>query len=168
METMQAGLQTWYKRGQFWYKKPSGSAAAHELRVCSNPECRAGFFGRRGERKASYGKFCSVRCSRRGTWNPQWGGDAIHYRGAHARVARTRGKANHCSVIGCCTGGTRFHWANLTGLLADPADYASMCVFHHRAYDWARILGISPAEALDRIRDIPPSVQAARSRSRCI
>jgi hypothetical protein len=61
-------------------------------------------------------------------------GDAVGYRGAHNRVRKVRGKATSC-VWGHQS--TRYEWANLTGNLADPDDYAPMCRRCHTRYDAA-------------------------------
>jgi hypothetical protein len=127
-----------------------------------NPVCGAEFFGARSA-TATQGRFCSIRCSRRGDWNPQWRGDQVGYRGAHRRVQLERGKASSCSIAVCVVGSSVFHWANLTGRYADVSDYESLCVFHHRAYDWARLLGMSPQEAMERVAAIPADVQRTRS-----
>jgi hypothetical protein len=48
-----------------------------------------------------------------------------------------------------------YHWASLTGNLADPMDYEQLCVSHHRAFDWAKVLGFTPDEAMARIKSLP-------------
>lgn len=171
LETRQMGSRTWYRRGQFWYTRPSGSAGAHELKLCANPECAQAFFGvRQRNRVGNLPRFCSIRCSREGSFNPQWAGSAVRYRAAHFRVAKARGKASECTIPGCVTADgypAAFHWASVTGNLADVSDYMAMCVFHHRAFDWAKILGMAPEEALARVGRIPAEAQRQRSSERC-
>ena len=156
---------TWYRRdGRYWYKAPTGSGRAYEWRdACAG--CGQGFFAARGG-TATQGLCCSIRCSRTGERNPAWSAERVLYRGMHRRVVIERGKASSCSVDGCVTDSKWFHWANLRDDYRDMADYASMCVFHHHAYDWARILGMDPDEALARISAIPAEVQRTRSAAR--
>lgn len=124
----------WYRRGKYWYAKPTGSAPAHEKKSCE--QCGTEFFGRRS-RLSTQARFCSVACSRIGAHNPQWAASNIGYRGAHLRVAKARGKAEFCSrADGTCS--RTYHWANLTGHYEDTMDYESMCVSHHRRFDNAR------------------------------
>jgi hypothetical protein len=128
--------ETWYRRGgQYWYKQPTGSGTAHVLRTCVT--CGSEFFARRS-RILTQGLHCSIRCSRAGERNPAWRGLQVGYRGAHKRVELERGKASFCNILDCDTGSTTYHWANLTGEYADVWDYESMCVSHHRRYDYAR------------------------------
>lgn len=158
-----AGI-TWYRRGRYWYKAPVGSGRAYEWRdACAG--CGQGFFGARGG-TATQGLCCSIRCSRTGERNPAWAADRALYRGLHTRLARERGKASCCAIAECVTGSQTFHWANLTGRYTDMTDYMPMCVFHHYAYDWAKILGMSPEEALERIARIPAETQQLRSSDR--
>ena len=57
------------------------------------------------------------------------------YRRAHYVVHKLRGKATAC-IFGCS--GPLFEWANLTGDYNDPYDFAPMCRFCHRQYDYTQ------------------------------
>lgn len=155
----------WYRRrarsGKFWYRTPTGSGNPHELRHCAAAECGELFFGIRNLRRPEYGRFCSVHCSRLSFRKVE-----VTYRGLHTRIARERGKAAFCSIGGCVTGSSTFHWANLTGQHMDTEDYAPMCVWHHRLYDSALLLGMSPGEALKCVTAVPAEIQRTRSRER--
>ncbi len=170
MEIRELRGVTWYRRGRYWYKTPAGSAASYELKTCLNPACTQEFFGvRRLNRVGNPSRFCSHKCSKQRDLNPQWLGDAVGYRAAHKRVEVARGKALACTIPGCIASRrpqVRFHWANLTGNLADVDDYRSMCVFHHRAFDWARVLGMTNEEALERVARIVPEIQRANAADR--
>jgi hypothetical protein len=156
-------FREWFKRGKYWYRKPDGRGP-HEIKNCEN--CDRSFLARRSK-IPTQSRFCSLSCSRQGSLNPAWRGDSVKYRGAHLRVARMRGKASSCSISSCVTNSSKFHWASLTENWADPNDYAMMCVFHHRAFDWAKILGMTSEEALKTIAQISTEVQITRSKGRC-
>jgi hypothetical protein len=94
--------------------------------------------------------FCSRSCSKSGVNHPgfgktgessfRWVGDKTSYAGAHRRVNRVRGKADHCSVCGATDPSLRYEWASLTHDYANPDDYAAMCKLCHRRFDaesWA-------------------------------
>lgn len=128
-------MTLWYRRGKFWYRTPRGPAAPHEVRTCANPDCAQLFFARRHRASETQGRFCSVSCSMTGENHPRFAGDDVGYTGAHRRVYLVRGKATRC-VFGC-SGSSSYQWANLTGSLADPGDYAEMCARCHSRFDAA-------------------------------
>lgn len=169
MEIRRLDGTNWYRRGQYWYKTPSGSATAHELRRCDNPSCRREFFASRNKNrlgKQPVLRFCSRGCfvaGFRDERNPAWRGTEVGYRAGHLRVRRERGAATECTIPDCASGSRTFQWASLTGNWADSSDYRAMCVFHHRAYDWALILGMEVGEALQRVEAIPPEAQRMAS-----
>lgn len=176
MEVRELDGITYYRgSGKRWYKSPQcRGLTAYDLMPCD--ACGREFFGvvysknRLG--KPAKRRFCSRQCFASG-WgtegNPGWNGEQVKYRGAHLRVARMKGKAASCTVPGCVAQfreGACFHWASLTGNWADVDDYVEMCVFHHRALDWAKILGMGNEEALERIANIAPEFQHQDSRQR--
>lgn len=69
------------------------------------------------------------------TSHHRWRGNRVGYHGAHHRVRKIRGHADHC-VFGCQA--LRYEWANLTGDYTDVWDYAQMCGTCHNRYDVAR------------------------------
>ena len=70
---------------------------------------------------------------KKGEESPLWKGASAKYSALHARLYRTFGKPESCSVCGAT--GTRLDYANLTGNYADMADYAAMCRVCHRRFD---------------------------------
>jgi len=92
----------------------------YDLRVC--PAC--------GETRyiARRATFCSNSCK-------AFKGDAAKYSACHARVYRARGAAVSC-VWGCES--NKYEWANLTGDLTNPDDYAAMCHSCHSRFDAGR------------------------------
>jgi hypothetical protein len=84
----------------------------------------------------------------------------------HSRIARERGKATHCSIDGCASGSQAFHWAYVSGTPNDVSNYRPMCAFHHRAFDWAQVLGMTVPEALERISQIPARRQKGMNQRR--
>lgn len=88
-------------------------------------------------------KYCSKLCSgvhRRGAGNYLWKGNKATYRVQHAWIVLRLGKANHCAQCGLNKipkGMKRyFHWANISKrYLRDTADYISLCVKCHKAFD---------------------------------
>ena len=67
------------------------------------------------------------------SYTPNW--EDLSYIGKHARVRRTRGKADRCIIFLCHTGSTRFEWANISHRHLDVMDFMPMCKIHHDQYD---------------------------------
>lgn len=145
------------KRGLNWYSIKSGSGP-YQPRTCD--WCSSRFFGKIEKTQPTYGRFCSVHCSRmgrghaEGAMNPSWKADDITYISAHCRVRRRRGKADSC-VWGCMDV-ARYEWANMTGDLANPDDYVGMCARCHRRFDQA----IRDTAGIDKITDTPRLLDA--------
>jgi hypothetical protein len=104
---------------------------------CSKPQWARKLCTTHYRRWHKYGDpaIVNVPVPKRGPLSPAWKGDQVGYTAAHKRVYKLRGKADHCSVCGTTEPGTYFEWANLTGHLEDPYDYAPMCKKCHRKYD---------------------------------
>ncbi len=73
--------------------------------------------------------------NKRGPANGNWKGDRASYSACHKRVYKALGKADHCEECGRNDHGTTYNWANLTGKLDDPNDYAQMCRKCHMHFD---------------------------------
>ena len=72
---------------------------------------------------------------KRGPSNGTWKGGDASYSAMHKRVYKILGKADHCEECKRSDDGTVYNWANLTGKLDDPKDYASLCRKCHMAFD---------------------------------
>lgn len=72
---------------------------------------------------------------KKGTPARKWKeGKDLHYGTFHKRVAKKRGKANHCER--CDVKGVRkYEWANISGNYHDVNDYIQLCVSCHRKFD---------------------------------
>jgi hypothetical protein len=129
------------RRGEFWYRPGRKGHNPYEPRVCEG--CGEVRMIKRN------GRFCSADCAPHagsprpgqrpphpglGAEHHSWIGDRAGYIARHQRVYRSRGKATSC-VWGCPA--TLYHWANLTGDVLDPDDYASMCPRCHARFDAA-------------------------------
>jgi hypothetical protein len=104
--------------------------------------------------------FCSRSCAAKGArpWiegekNGRWLGNDAGYQAMHIRVYKLRGKADHCSKCGTDRPEDgRYEWANLTGKLEDPFDYAPMCVPCHRRFDIDRFV-VGEAHPVAKLTD---------------
>lgn len=87
---------------------------------------------------ARLGVKCRVAAKRQqtGEKNASWRGDDATYAALHSRVRAARGAPAGCEACGETDG--RFEWANQTGNYASVADYKSMCVKCHKAFDAGR------------------------------
>jgi len=72
---------------------------------------------------------------KKGSENGNWKGSAASYSAMHKRVYKVLGKADHCEECGRNDNDTVYNWANLTGKLDDPKDYASLCRKCHMRFD---------------------------------
>lgn len=70
-----------------------------------------------------------------GSQNPNWKGWDASYEAMHLRVARSRGRPQHCEDCGTTDPKNTYEWANLTGNYNDPSDYKRLCRTCHRRYD---------------------------------
>ncbi len=61
------------------------------------------------------------------------GQGSTEYFASHVRVRNIKGKPTECEVCHATEG--RFYWANLTGDIPNPNDYAAMCASCHSTYD---------------------------------
>lgn len=86
----------------------------------------------RGVRAGQRMRFILGHNTGRGTDNPFWKGDSVSYVQFHRRVRTARGKPKECEW---CGSKEWLEWANMTGSLADPNDYRSLCVKCHRNFD---------------------------------
>jgi len=75
------------------------------------------------------------RNMKKGQANGNWKGSDASYSAMHKRVYKILGKADHCEECGRADNGTVYNWANLTGKLDDPKDYASLCRKCHNHLD---------------------------------
>lgn len=80
-------------------------------------------------------------CSKKGSLNPsiqksKFIGTITEYKKYHARVNRTRGKADSCQ-FGCIA--NRYHWANISGKYDDIYDYTELCPSCHSLYDFGKL-----------------------------
>lgn len=86
------------------------------------------------------------------------------YRHAHYVVHKLRGKAASC-IFGCS--GPLYEWANLTGDYNDPYDFAPMCRFCHRQYDYTQKsmeAGFTGHHGMRRVFKTTPDVAAEMAR----
>jgi hypothetical protein len=67
--------------------------------------------------------------------NGNWLGDSVGYAGAHIRMRKMFGKANHCEECGATDSSKRYEWANMSGRYHDPSDYKQMCKSCHVKHD---------------------------------
>lgn len=116
----------------YYYRRAGPRKHRYFLRDCEG--CGRPCLVRVDALEAGHGRFCSISCAQAEDRHPAWRGDGAGYKAAHDRVYRIRGKAASC-VWGCQAG--RYDWANLTGDLLNPDDYAPMCRSCHRRYDGA-------------------------------
>ena len=72
---------------------------------------------------------------KRGPSNGNWKGADAAYSALHKRIYKILGKANHCEECNRNDQGSIYNWANLTGKLDDPKDYASLCRKCHMHFD---------------------------------
>ena len=72
---------------------------------------------------------------KKGQANGNWKGADASYSAMHKRVYKILGKADHCEECGRNDSETVYNWANLTGKLDDPKDYASLCRKCHNHLD---------------------------------
>ena len=77
----------------------------------------------------------NVRNNKRGQAHANWKGKKAKYSALHKRLYKILGKADHCRDCGDNGGEIVYNWANLTGKLDDPKDYAPMCRRCHMLYD---------------------------------
>jgi hypothetical protein len=133
------------RRGEFWYRVGAKGRNPHDQRECEG--CGHLRLIRRGSR------FCSLSCAasqvgvwhypgrtppvKRGAESHNWVGDQAGYVARHQRVYQIRGKADRC-VWGCQA--NRYNWANMTGDVLNPDDYAPMCQRCHRRFDAAVLM----------------------------
>jgi len=75
------------------------------------------------------------RNMKRGSSNGNWKGSKASYSAMHKRIYKILGKADHCEECKRTDEETVYNWANLTGKLDDPKDYASLCRKCHMAFD---------------------------------
>ena len=75
------------------------------------------------------------KMTKRGYRNGNWKGGEASYSAMHKRIYKILGKADRCEECKRSDDGTVYNWANLTGKLDDPKDYASLCRKCHMALD---------------------------------
>jgi hypothetical protein len=75
------------------------------------------------------------RNNKRGPANGNWKEGGASYSALHKRIYKILGKAGHCEECGRSDHETVYNWANLTGKLDDPKDYASLCRACHNHLD---------------------------------
>lgn len=75
------------------------------------------------------------RNMKKGSANGNWKDSAASYSAFHKRLYKILGKADHCEECGRDDTETVYNWANLTGKLDDPKDYASLCRKCHNHLD---------------------------------
>jgi hypothetical protein len=73
--------------------------------------------------------------TKRGAANGNWKGSSAAYSALHKRLYKILGRADHCEECGRIDKETKYNWANLTGKLDDPKDYASLCRKCHVRFD---------------------------------
>lgn len=73
--------------------------------------------------------------TKRGSNNGNWKGSSASYSAMHKRIYKILGKADHCEACKRTDNETVYNWANLTGKLDDPEDYASLCKKCHTNLD---------------------------------
>lgn len=75
--------------------------------------------------------------NQRGAANHMWKGNNAGYQALHLRVDSVRGKPMRCEWCND-EGGSRYEWANLTGVYTDVYDFVRLCLSCHRTYDAKR------------------------------
>jgi hypothetical protein len=73
--------------------------------------------------------------NKRGQTNGNWKGEKAKYSALHKRLYKILGKADRCEECGIDDDKTVYNWANLTGKVDDPNDYASLCRKCHMHLD---------------------------------
>lgn len=72
---------------------------------------------------------------KKGSLNGNWKGAMAKYSALHKRIYKILGKAKRCEECGRQDPKTKYNWANLSGHIDDPGDYASLCRKCHMHLD---------------------------------
>lgn len=75
------------------------------------------------------------KMTKRGPSNGNWKTSGASYSALHKRLYKILGKADHCEECERSDDDAVYNWANLTGKLDDPKDYASLCRKCHMHLD---------------------------------
>jgi hypothetical protein len=70
-----------------------------------------------------------------GPLHPRWAGDSVTYDGAHIRVRKARGSADHCEHCGSSDPARQYDWASISGNYTDIMDYKPLCRMCHAQFD---------------------------------
>jgi hypothetical protein len=157
----QRGALGYYYRRSASARRPGHAFVLRACAGCGRP-CLA-----RAHAPSSSGRFCSASCAKLGEQHPNWKGAAAGYTAAHQRVYQAHGRASSCAW-GCQV--SRYDWANLTGNLLDPDDYAAMCHRCHARFDAAVKIATtrpagwnwSPWRGVLDLRNSPAQTEACR------